>query len=604
MRRVLLCSSLFSLALGCAGDPASPLTGRTQSALELPSYFPTATSVQLRTAAADPTNPAAPTHVVTAALDADGLERLRDVTGQDALALVAGRDGTSVTLRDDGAGGDPVAGDGRFTAGVHVASKEVTDRALLEESLASAGALDSVARFDGHELVEYASRPPMSSADLAAGRDVSVTPLSTAPTPADFQREVEQSLFITDSAVIDDPFRTNNGCNSGAPDGVWTFEHLMRQLAGDQDPEQFVQHWLDQLADGVPGSPFTNGYAYGGNAIASALRAQWPRVGGELDLAHAPFKLLAIVPRLDLRRKPSSVGYNGNGAGGELRFVFGATEPVSCNALDFTVIFEYGVDLRDCRAQRAWADEWIALQGLDLVGDYATYAQALEALTLQVTEAGAAPGRIHGSALNQLRTNVQAGPQGAWFLREFHLEDTGNLEAGTVASTPANVFRTTATSFLEAFFLLPLTDPVPLTITDGNNQTSAFLGAEAIVEFGLNAPWGSPSSPAPTRHLRAIDTCSGCHGRETLSQTDINPTFRAHMVNPLGNATDANFLSTFLVGDAYPDPTAPHLHADPVDQTPRQFFDLLRRRNDLLAVSTQLCAELTVDDLASTTIDH
>ena len=52
---------------------------------------------------------------------------------------------------------------------------------------------------------------------------------------------------------------------------------------------------------------------------------------GELNLDVSPFRLLAIVNRLDLRE---AVGYGGPGTAGELRFVFGLVEALGGSRSD------------------------------------------------------------------------------------------------------------------------------------------------------------------------------------------------------------------------------------------------------------------------------
>ena len=91
----------------------------------------------------------------------------------------------------------------------------------------------------------------------------------------------------------------------------------------------------------------------------TALINRWQTASGgptaTLDLNQAPFRLLAIVNRIDLRE---NLTY-GAGSAGEGRLVFGAVDPTTCAPLKFTVIFEYGIHRTGCIALKAWANNWL-----------------------------------------------------------------------------------------------------------------------------------------------------------------------------------------------------------------------------------------------------
>ena len=120
-----------------------------------------------------------------------------------------------------------------------------------------------------------------------------------------------------------------------------------------------------------------------------------------LDLSKAPFKLLAIVNRVDLRKQAAY----GGGSGGELRLMFVHLRDgcVNSNSQPFDVILEFGVPASGCLSVKAWANQWKALEALP--PGSSAYNTALEALTQQVVVANAASGRPNGSALSQIRTN-------------------------------------------------------------------------------------------------------------------------------------------------------------------------------------------------------
>ena len=131
-------------------------------------------------------------------------------------------------------------------------------------------------------------------------------------------------------------------------------------------------------------------------------------------MAKAPFRLLAIVNRLDLRKTD-----DGDFHAGEGRFVFGLVDVESgCMPREFVVIFEYGQPAATVAEIQDWAHAW---HGLSAHGFGPDYNESLEAVTHGFTGPGADPSKPNGSSINQIRTNeiVLDGP---WELREFRVE--------------------------------------------------------------------------------------------------------------------------------------------------------------------------------------
>jgi hypothetical protein len=129
-----------------------------------------------------------------------------------------------------------------------------------------------------------------------------------------------------------------------------------------------------------------------------ALLKPWEDTG--FDLSRLPFRLLAIVNRVDLRRGPLQVNENG----GEVRFIFGAVDLAhQCHPLRFTVIVEYGVRKKGCGELREWARQWAALSELDFADP--RYRATLETLTRPLIVSHRTIGRPNHSWLDQVRTN-------------------------------------------------------------------------------------------------------------------------------------------------------------------------------------------------------
>jgi hypothetical protein len=293
-------------------------------------------------------------------------------------------------------------------------------------------------------------------------------------------------LMVTHLKVVEDPVRT-------APGGAWHFGTLMARMAGGKDPGQFALRWLrawevDQAVNGDL-SPARK-------AMKQAVTDRWLAASGgkSLDLAKAPFRLLAIVNRLDLRTGADA---------GEGRLVYGVLDEVG-NPLPFTVILEYGVPLARAGSVEGWANRWHALAGLPLGSP--AYNAALQGITDAFTAANANPGRPNGSALNQLRTN-EIAIGSSWELREFQVSaKTGFLAQVTVKQSPKESLN--GSPALVAFL-----NANAAAVRAGKHVVPAqLLGSRSSTEVGT---WQAPGVAEPVRKAFAVATCIGCHQSET-----------------------------------------------------------------------------------------
>lgn len=355
-----------------------------------------------------------------------------------------------------------------------------------------------------------------------------------------------RSLLVNDPGVVGDPTRTGTPCSGGNTSGTWSFKHLMEAMANTpvtgtpagQLAERWLRHWdSNQVINGfnAPARPNIN-----------AILAAWPRDGaGDLDLAAAPFKLVAIVNRADLA---GNVSY-GSVGDAEGRFIFQLVDPNSCSPRPYLVIFEYLIPRHSCSELRDWAQQWMALGSL-AVGS-AAYNAALEAITEQFVAAGVSPTRPNGSAIRQVRTNeiVLTAP---WELREFHLfpqfPTVPLLHQTSVANTP---------------------DPS----ANGTPQLAGWImGAPFLsTSFGAAAPippsfWNAGGVDLERRHQFSLNTCNGCHSAET-------GTAFTHVTS--------SGLSGFLTGITI---------SDPVSGVSRTFNDLQRRAEELEIMADSTCS--------------
>lgn len=590
--------------------------------------------------------------------------------------ITIGDEADEVILRDDGRGGDAVAGDGLFTGIGTVDQAELDERASDDQNaIATNGSSDNPIFF-GRSFGGTVTVEPFDLAGFNAGNQV---PLDTAivtvdsggavagegaalsesesgahlasfaaaapapknctsvPTPSPGVTNVfeDRVLMIRHPAVVEDPARTVNPCTgAGSPSGVWTFNHLMTEMANQSvsgiDPRDFVEQWLTTWTQN-PG-PTINANTVSTRLVMQKIIDQW-RIdsgGGKLDLTLAPFRLVAIVPRLDLRTTDGGGGgYGGRLTGkfldgGEARFIFGVVLKShwdqtgfllgpdlggGCRALPFTVIFEFRVPKCDCPDVRAWARQWVSLANLDPTTT--AYRNRLERITDQFTRAGADPRRPNGSAIGQVRTNEIAMPQDAplpggpiWELREFQLTQKpfSFLHETTSADTPQDRFNDQSPLFGGSPLLFDwITGPVQGALIANNDCAAPIPPVPLLFQGSLPASdnflGANPQVPTPgyhwdhfslthaypfenwARHRTSIAACSGCHARET------NTVFL--QVNPQVPFGSQALISGFLSGiNNVSDP------ADPANFPNRHFDDLLRREVDIRKVAKMRCLHL------------
>ncbi len=482
-------------------------------------------------------------------------------------------------LRDDGDLGDAKSADGTFTGPITI------NLAQLRELAARQAQAKEIPLFEGRSLVKR--REPFTPLDiegLLQGKPIKIPvpfPGITA-TPVDPAR----SLMITDLSVVEDPTRTFNPCsNVGTPMGKWTFGYLMTQMANESqsgiDPSTFVRRWLKKWEFDQNVNDWS--VKERKDMIRTKIIEPWQAKSGAgmpLDLSKAPFRLLAIVNRIDLR---DNVTYGG-GSGGEARFVFCALDE-NCNPLQFTVIFEYGIQVKNCNDLKAWGQQWANLTSLPLGSP--GFNPALEAITEQFAKAGANPSQPNGSALNQLRANEFALNL-PWELREFKLfdndSDAGHLREVTVKQTPD--LSLNGTQLLADFInsnesaVLLEKHQVPLDFPAGGDH---FVGGSALTDPGMI--WNAAGIANPkARHKFSLNTCNGCHAGETN-------TFFTHVKpGPFGSPVG---LSGFLTGvDATSMGMPPFIFvADPTmtGNPPEKFNDLERRRISLETLLSTPC---------------
>ena len=360
--------------------------------------------------------------------------------------------------------------------------------------------------------------------------------------------DIERVLMITDLKVVEHPIYTDP--NSPAP--YWTFKHLMTQMSGKVPPSKFVENWLNQwLEDQTVG----HGVAVARSAMNDLIIAPWRKAsgGGKLDLNKAPFKLLAIVNRMDLR----SVDGTEVRSAGEGRLVFGTLDSEGKPlGRGFYIIFEYNLAASNLHELNQWARKWERLQAHPI--ESRRYSDELSKITRSFTDRQLGPDK-HSFHLSQVRTNEVALGR-PWELREFKIiQDQPTLTQVPVAGTPDfEFFNNTKQGRQTLGAILQLMDGLPDSI----------LGSSAPTPFGV--PWKPANVTSDQRHQFALFTCSGCHHTETDALfTHIAFPEDNNLPDSLGNQAA---LSGFLTGIKVKDPLD--------DSITRKFNDLERRQID------------------------
>ena len=458
------------------------------------------------------------------------------------------------------------------------------ERELRKASAASGS--NMVPAFDGRvqSMRGVAPTAPISIDSTDALNRLVALPLKPAIAPGIV--DPDRTLMVRDVLVVEDPDRTFDPCDPvGTPMGPWTFGYLMQEMANQPltgvVPSDFVLDWMDQ---------WTTVQTVNGQSIAPRLAMQgfidrWllesAAAGappGQLDLSIAPFRLMAIVNRVDLRENASY----GGGNCGEGRFVFGLLDTDTCMPARFTVIFEYGVNMTTCKSCKKYAQKWLDLQDHPLGSQQ--YLTELEAITHLFTDRNTNPGKPNGNSINQIRTNENTlNP--VWEFREFNVGTNSLLGHVTTKQNPMQSLNNTAS--LGAWAGLNLADICAGDYTVPDTFFSAggggpFLSAHVPFNFGdfFNFPNSANTLQSIcARFELSLNSCSGCHARET------NTVF-THVgdagIRLLGLPAT---LSGFLTGAPSSNPVT-----DPIGVSPdRNFNDLARRQIDLWNAANVPC---------------
>jgi hypothetical protein len=344
-----------------------------------------------------------------------------------------------------------------------------------------------------------------------------------------------QELFVVDEAVIDSPPARNR------EDGLWSFRHLVEEMAPEKtDAGAVVTSWLAEWGNmkELNGFPLNRDGEDRPATLAARVVCPWLQrtpangcnsdcskcAGQKLDLSEAPFRLIAIVNRMDVGGKPWA-----RTPAGEGHFVFaltaGAADDPGAAAQAMTVSFEYA--LPSTRSVGDWASLWHAV-GSAGAGDVNAN---LATLTEAFTRRGAAPDRPNGSALAQVRTNDHVL---SWIgqLREFTPDLDGHLRTAPLLNTPDASLN--GSSALRDFI-----GANDAAVRAGEYQLPVWMEAGSAAQ--LQYEWWVPNADQDTLTAFARGTCNGCH---TYSSPTKDTNFH---VSPF--RTGMERLSPFVLGE-------------------------------------------------------
>ncbi len=353
-----------------------------------------------------------------------------------------------------------------------------------------------------------------------------------------------KELMVVDRLVVEDA--------RSLPGGPWHFGTLIKELlpadASDKAVSDFVIGWLEEWMNviNVNGFSVTPRPAVKDQVICPWLNASTglSDCSGILNMKLAPFRLMAITNRIDVR-KPENAG--------EGRFTFavldGPTEnPNDPNlfAKEFTVLMNYSLPVSATKDAKAWAQEWHALSalGCDATVGCEDYNKALAKITNEFTKRELMPGKPNGNPFIELHSN-EFSIGSPWELRQFNLESTDRglrMLQTTTNKTPDQSLNNSATLIQWA------TDNQAAILTETHVVPKNLLGGQNQESFGAELKWNLGTLPEKVRFNFSKNTCNGCHREESAQVPSIDGFYHVSPLEPAGSGR----LSPWLLNTELP----------------------------------------------------
>jgi hypothetical protein len=319
--------------------------------------------------------------------------------------------------------------------------------------------------------------------------------------------------------------------------GSWHIGEVVKQLlGGNPTPAQVEAFFRNWVQNWQVETRFASGDTVSPRPDFNLVLTEWKQAsearGVEgLDLSIAPFRLIGITNRLDLRNPLVA------GDAGEARLVFALLErstdrpqDASVNARPFTLIFEYKISVGSDSDISRWARLWHDLAGQS--GD--SYVRSLAQITRMFTHRN--QGGFIQARLGQARTNEIAFGN-PWELREFNLQPAqGGAGARLVMVDVKKTPKITAnnSSDLNRFVSSLSLD----AIIKNNYEIPANLKGVKAHVAGSGPQWTVGGDAQKARAFN-VNTCNGCHSSD---QNVIDGFYHISPFQPLGQAAMSNHL--------------------------------------------------------------
>jgi hypothetical protein len=243
-------------------------------------------------------------------------------------------------------------------------------------------------------------------------------------------------------------------------------------------PAEFVADWLKTWD-----TPSLNGLPVAARST-ERLEKHWPRDGqGKLDLAKAPFRLMAIAYRPDIAQG---------------RLLYSLYDTGNLRPIELTLIFEYALPGKAAD----WAKDFRALGELP-------FGEAYNARLAELTDRFALRENLLQVRTNDFELEI------VWEFRQFRPGASGRLELTPLTHTPH-----------DSYFEGPASDEL-IEWLRGNGERfvsgkaelpARMLGATSSIPKDSFRWLEGRGLPEEIRSGFAMHTCNGCHGGETFTQ--------------------------------------------------------------------------------------
>ena len=357
--------------------------------------------------------------------------------------------------------------------------------------------------------------------------------LFTEKTPDCNQRSIDglKELAIGNPAVF-----TSREAQVG---GAWHFGEVLKPLlGGNPNPKQvetFVRAWVSQWQTEFRSS---NGDRAAARPDFMGVVDRWKNASGArgidgLDLRIAPFRLIGITNRFDLRNPLVS------GSAGESRLVYGLLEEPTerpqnqgLTVKPFTMIFEYKVAVASDNDLSKWLNLWHDLGTLNCSeSNCNAYTDKLSSITRMFTKK---EGTLLRSSLGQVRSNEIAFGS-PWEQREFNISNAG-VNSRLQQVDPK---RTPAQSVNNSQQLADFVNSISLeNIKSSNYEIPNNMRAAKAQVFGANPEWKVAVDSDRARAFN-LNTCNGCHSSD---QAVIDGFYHVSPFQGLGVASMSSHL--------------------------------------------------------------